>query len=108
VQEAYAGDKTAELRDQLQKLKLSAAALSCNKVRLRPDSSEDFTAQFRVYDDFLRTLGGSVLQITDGGKPRGSYSVGVIKSMGAKMNELGKMAKDSGMTVGYHPHFGTV
>jgi len=27
--------------------------------------------------------------------------------MGAKMNELGKMAKDSGLTVGYHPHFKT-
>jgi inosose dehydratase len=28
--------------------------------------------------------------------------------MGAKMNELGKMARDSGLTVGYHPHFATL
>src|SRR5208282_3690085 len=37
VQEAYAGEKIAELKDRLQKLKLSAAALSCSKVKLRPD-----------------------------------------------------------------------
>jgi inosose dehydratase len=108
VQEAYAGEKTSKLKDRLQKLKLSAAALSCSKVKLRPDSPENFTAQFREYADFLHSLGGDVLQLIDGGKPRGNYRVGEIKSMGAKMNELGKMAKDSGLTVGYHPHLMTV
>jgi inosose dehydratase len=108
VQEAYAGEKTAELKERLKKLNLSAAALSCSKVKLRPDSPENFTAQFRVYVDFLHSLGGKVLQLIDGGKPHGNYSAGEIKSLGTKMNELGKIAKDSGMTVGYHPHFGTV
>ncbi len=108
VQEAYAGEKSSELKDRLQKLKLFPAALSCSKVKLRPDSPENFTAQFREYADFLHSLGGNVLQLIDGGKPRGNYSAGEINSMGAKMNELGKMAKDSGLTVGYHPHFGTV
>lgn len=108
VQETFAGEKTAELRDRLQKLKLSAAALSCNKVMLRPGSPETFRDQFRAYADFLHSLGGKVLQLTDGGKPQGNYSAGDIKSMGAKMNELGRMAKDSGMNVGYHPHFGTL
>jgi inosose dehydratase len=107
VQEAYAGDKVAELSGRLQKLNLKAAALSCSKVKLRPDSSEDFAAQFRVYADFLHSLGGKVLQLIDAGKPSGSYSLDQIKAMGAKMNELGKMAKDAGMTAGYHPHFGT-
>jgi inosose dehydratase len=108
VQEAYAGEKAAELKDQLQKLKLSAAALSCTKVSLRPDSPATFTARFREYADFLHSLGGKVLQLIDGGKPHGNYSADEIKSMGAKMNELGKIAKDSGMTVGYHPHLGTL
>jgi inosose dehydratase len=106
VQETYAGGKTAELKERLQKLKLSAAALSCSKVKLIPDNPDDFKEQFRVYADFLHTLGGKVLQLVDDGKPQGKYTTGEIKSMGAKMNELGKMAKDSGMTVGYHPHFG--
>ena len=108
VQETYAGEKTKELRDRLQKLKLSAAALSCSKVRLRPDSPETFVDQFRVYGDFLHSLGGNVLQLIDSGKPDGTYSSSDIKSMGVKMNELGKIAKDSGMSVGYHPHFGTL
>jgi sugar phosphate isomerase/epimerase len=108
LEETYAGEKTKELKDRLQKLKLSAAALSCSKVRLRPDSPETFVAQFRVYADFLHSLGGYVLQLTDSGNPRGNYSSNEIKSTGAKMNELGKIAKDSGMSVGYHPHFGTL
>src|SRR5208283_2160648 len=62
VQETYAGEKTVELKDRLQKLQLSAAALSCSKVKLRPDSPEDCTDQFRLYADFLHSLGGNVLQ----------------------------------------------
>jgi inosose dehydratase len=108
VQETYAGGKIAELKDRLQKLRLSAAALSCSKVKLSPESPESFADQFRVYADFLHSLGGKVLQLTDGGKPNGNYSADEIQSMGAKMNELGKIAKDSGMTLGYHPHFGTL
>ncbi len=107
VQSVYTGEKIAEIKDRLQKLKLFPAALSCSWVKLRPDSSEDFTAQFRDYAGFLHSLGGKVLQLIDGGKPRGDYSPSEIRSMGAKMNELGKIAEDSGMAVGYHPHFKT-
>jgi len=107
VQEAYAGNKTTELKDRLQKLKLSPAALSCSKVSLRPGSSETFVPKFREYADFLRSLGGSILQLIDGGTPRGDYSASEIKSLGVSINELGKMAKDSGLAVGYHPHFRT-
>ena len=53
VPEAYAGDKTAEIKTRLQKLKLLPAALSCSNVRLSPDSTEDFKAQFREYAAFL-------------------------------------------------------
>jgi len=108
VRESYAGQELAQLKDRLGQLKLFPAALSCTKVKPRPDSPEAFTSQFREYAGFLHALGGQVLQLVDGGKPRGSYSAGEIKSMGARMNELGKWARDSGMMVGYHPHFGTL
>ncbi len=108
VQQAYAGEKIADLKDRLQRLKLSPVALSCSKVRLRPDNPENFKTQFREYANFLHSLGWNVLQLIDGGKPRTTYTANQIKSMGAKMNELGTMAKNSGMTLGYHPHFGTV
>ncbi|MGO8813218.1 MAG: sugar phosphate isomerase/epimerase family protein [Terriglobia bacterium] len=107
VQEAYAGDKIAEIKNRIQELKLFPTALSCSNVRLSPDSPATFTKQFRDYADFLHGLGGSVLQLIDAGKPHGDYTASEIKSMGAKMNEMGRIAKDSGMTVGYHPHFKT-
>jgi len=107
VQEAYAGDKTVEIKNRLQELKLFPAALSCSNVKLSPDSHGNFTDQFREYAAFLHTLGGRVLQLIDGGKAQGTYSASEIKSMGAKMNELGKIAKDLGMIVGYHPHLKT-
>jgi inosose dehydratase len=108
VPEAYAGNRTMELKERLQKLKLSPAALSCSKVSLRPDSPETFTAKFREYAGFLQSVGGSVLQLIDGGTPQGDYSAREIKSLGAAMNGLGRMAKDFGLTLGYHPHFGTL
>lgn len=108
VQDAYPPGKTAPLKDQLHKLKLFPAALSCRGVSLRPDSSDLFADKFHEDADFLASLRGGVLQITDGGKPQVQYTAAGIKAMGARMSELGKMAKDIGLTLGYHPHFGTL
>jgi inosose dehydratase len=104
VQDAYPGAKARELKEQLTMLKLFPAALSCRGVSPRPDSSETFTAALREDADFLHGLGGRVLQVVDDGKFDGKYTADQIKSMGARMNELGKIAKDSGLTLGYHPH----
>ncbi len=101
-----AGTKTANLHIQFQKLGLSPVALSCSKVSLRPDSPPEFIARFREYANFFHGLGGKVLQLIDGGAPRGRYTADEIKSLGAKMNECGKIAQNSGLTLGYHPHFG--
>jgi inosose dehydratase len=46
--------------------------------------------------------------VTDGGRPDGQYSPPQIKALGDQMNTLGKVAADSGVTLGYHPHFGTL
>jgi sugar phosphate isomerase/epimerase len=105
VQDAYPDGKTQELKDLLQKLKLHPEALSCRGIALRPDTSDAFTDTLRQDADFFSRVGGSVLQITDGGKYDGKYTSDQIKSMAARMNDLGKMAKDSGLTLGYHPHF---
>lgn len=105
VQDAYPGDKVHELKAQLDKLKLYPEALSCRGVSLRPDTTDTFADKLSEDAKFLHALNGGVLQITDGGKYDGKYTADQIKSMGARMNELGKMAKDSGLTLGYHPHF---
>ena len=108
VQDAYAGSKIPELKARLKKLNLVPTALSCRGVSLSPDHPEASPDKFREDADFFHNLGGKVLQVTDGGKPRSNYTADQIKSLGARMNELGRMANDSGLRLGYHPHFGTL
>lgn len=108
VRDAYAGPKTAELRDRLEALKLKPAALSCSGVRLDPAQLSDQTAKVRDYATFHQRLGGLYLQVTDGGRPNRQYSAEQIKALGEQMNALGNVARDSGLELGYHPHFGTL
>ena len=108
VRDAYAGEKAAELRQRLETLKLRPTALSCSKAKLDPAQAKDETAQLRDYAAFLKGLGGNYLQITDGGHPGQKYSTDEVKALGAAMNALGKVAQEYGLTLGYHPHFGTL
>ncbi len=108
VRDAYAGPKTAELKERLNALKLKPAALSCSGVKLDPAQPSDQIPKVRDYAAFLQRLGGLYLQVTDGGRPNRKYSAEEIKALGTQMNALGKLAQDSGLNLGYHPHFGTL
>jgi inosose dehydratase len=48
------------------------------------------------------------LQVTDGGDPRRAYSPQVIRELASQMDSMGKLAQEYGLTLGYHPHFGTM
>jgi len=108
VRDAYAGSKTQELKRQLALRKLQPVALSCSAALLAPGQHGNETGEVRGYAEFFSRLGGSFLQVTDGGDPAKEYSADDIKSLGARMNAVGKMAQDFGLTLGYHPHFGTI
>ncbi len=108
VRDAYRGSKTAELKEQLQALKLQPVALSCTDVELDPAKMRDESAEFRAYADFFQRLGGLYLQVTDSGQPDRKYSRGEIKSLASRMDELGQIAQDYGLILGYHPHLGTL
>ncbi len=108
VLDAYPGDKVAELKDRLQALHLLPSALSCSRVELNPALLTDQSVKLRAYAAFLKRLGGFYLQVTDGGRPSAEYFPEQIKALGNSMNALGKIAADSGVTLGYHPHFGTL
>ncbi|HEV2493728.1 MAG TPA: sugar phosphate isomerase/epimerase [Terriglobia bacterium] len=108
VRDANSGDKTVQLKQHLQKLKLYPAALSCSHVKLDPARLVDGTAEFKAYAAFLNNLGGRYLQVTDGGHPQVKYSDAEIAALGAQMNALGKLAREHGLMLGYHPHFGTL
>jgi inosose dehydratase len=108
VREAYPATKAQELGQLLASLKLKPVALSCWAVRLAPERQGNETVELRSYAEFFSRLGGNFLQVTDQGNPSKEYSLEDIKSLGARMNALGKMAQDFGLTLGYHPHFGTI
>jgi sugar phosphate isomerase/epimerase len=107
VKDTYGGDKSGELKERLRKLKLQPAALSCSKVKLDPAHVEDESDKVRQYAAFLKGLGGLNLQVTDGGSADGKYSRSEVKAFGAQLNDLGKTAEEFGLSLGYHPHFGT-
>ncbi|MBI1941999.1 MAG: TIM barrel protein [Acidobacteria bacterium] len=108
VREAYGGAKTQVLKDRLAELRLQPVTLSCSDLDLNPDDPRDEIVQLRSYAAFFQRLGGLYLQITDGGSPNRKYSASEIGRLGQRMNLLGGIAKDSGLTLGYHPHFGTI
>lgn len=108
VRDAHRGRRAGELRERLAALHLQPVTLSCSKIDLDPDRPKDESGELRAYAAFFRALGGLYLQVTDGGKPEREYSAPVIQALGARMNALGRVAQDSGLVLGYHPHFNTL
>jgi inosose dehydratase len=108
VREAYEAAKAQELRQLLASLKLRPVALSCSAARIAPGREGNETVEVRSYAEFFSRLGGSFLQVVDGGSPTKEYSAEEISALGARMNAVGKIAQDFGLTLGYHPHFGTI
>ena len=108
VREAYPATKAQQLGEHLASLKLKAVALSCWAVRLAPERQGNENAEVRSYAEFFSRLGGTFLQVTDQGNPSKEYSAEDIKSLGSRMNTIGKVAQEFGLTLGYHPHFGTM
>lgn len=100
-------NRVQSLRSRLKALNLAPVAQSCWGVKLDPDNPSDNTATFRAYAEFFKSLGGSILQVTDSGKPDGRYSAGSIRLLGERMNDLGRIAQDYDLTLGYHPHVGS-
>ena len=108
VREAYPATKAQILGELLASLKLKPVALSCSAVRLALERQGNETVEVRSYAEFFSRLGGTFLQVTDQGNPSKEYSAEDIKNLGSRMNTLGKVAQDFGLTLGYHPHFGTI
>lgn len=108
VSETYGGDHQAQLQSLLKKLKLAPVALSCSGIGLHPGAKSPDLDRMRGYAAFSRQFGGRYLQVTDGGRPGVAYPDADIHQLGEWMSQLGKIAADAGLTLGYHPHFGTI
>jgi inosose dehydratase len=108
VRQAYAGKREIALRQRLERLKLKPVVFSCWDVNLDPDKPEDESAPFGADAEYQKQLRGLYLQVTDGGNPHRHYSDEAVQALGARMNALGKVAREHGVELGYHPHFGTL
>jgi len=104
VTDVYPGPRASELAQHLAGLRLEPVTLSVHKVVLDPARPHDETANLRRDSEFFRTLKGHYLQVTDAGDPAGHYSHNVILAFGERLNDLGKVAKDYGLELAYHPH----
>jgi len=108
VEDDFGGTKQPGLRQKLKSLRITPVALSCWGVSLNPANLGPVGSKFPGYVQYLRGLNGLYVQVTDAGHPNQTYSSDQIKALGSRMNELGKIARDSGLQLGYHPHFGTL
>jgi inosose dehydratase len=111
VYKAY-GSKPGALKEKLDGLKLKPVALSFPSTGMDPlkfnEKRHEITAKFREYAAFHRQIGGTFIQLIDGGDPDVTYSNADMKSFGEYINELGKIAVDSGLTLSYHPHLASI
>lgn len=106
--DAFAGGKAAQLRERLSALSLQPVTLSCSDIELDPANLADVSEKFLGYATFFKTLNGKFLQMTDGGRPGATYRADQMRAFGQGMNQLGKIAQDAGLAMGYHPHVGTL
>lgn len=101
------GQEPEKLRARLTALNLEPVALSCPGVKLDPARETDESGTFKESAQFMTALGGRFLQISDHGRAGRRYGDAEIASLGWRMNELGILAEEMGLELGYHPHFGS-
>ena len=97
-----------EVKDLLQKHKLTMVALSSGGVRIDPPMEADDLAKHMANAKFVHDVGGLYLQVTDQ-KPKGrAVGAADYKQLGHLLTELGKRTADLGISLGYHNHMGTL
>ena len=98
----------AEVKDLLQKHKLTMVALSSGGVHIDPAVESDEIAKHMANAKFVHDVGGLYLQVTDQ-KP-GDRAVGAADytRLGRVLTEIGKRTADLGISLGYHNHMGTL
>ena len=104
--EAFAqyGDRPGELRDLLERHRLTFAVLSSGNLSIDPARERDEIATHARHAQFVRDAGGKYLQVIDErpkGRPVGAAD---YRRLGRLLTELGKRTADVGIPVVYHHH----
>jgi inosose dehydratase len=108
--EAFAqfGDRAAELREQLQRHRLTFVALSSGNLSIDPAREQEELATHAGHAKFVREAGGLFLQVIDE-RPKGRAIVpDDYRRLGKLMTELGKRTADLGVPLVYHHHMNSL
>src|SRR5215472_1082009 len=97
-----------ELRDLLEKHKLTMVALSSGNVRIDSVVEADEIAKHLANAKFVHDAGGLYLQVTDQKPKDRGVTAADFKSLGRLLTEIGKRTADLGVSLGYHNHMGTL
>lgn len=97
-----------ELKDLLQKHKLTLVALSSGAVRIDPAVEADEVAKHVANAKFVHDMGGLYLQATDQRPKDRAVTSADYKRLGQVLTVIGKRTADLGISLGYHNHMGTL
>ncbi len=98
-------DKPQDLKDTLDKNKLSLAMFSSGNVSIQDDISKDIETHLN-HAKFIKVLGGSALQITNNSRPKDRLpTTEELKKYAKNMSEVAKVVKgETGIQPAYHNH----
>jgi inosose dehydratase len=97
-------DKTAELRRKLEEKGLALLCFSSGDVDARPEHEIEYLEKHGRRAQFVKALGGSVLQLISK-RPEGrAPTAQEFERLGRLMNTIGSRARDIGVRVVYHNH----
>jgi inosose dehydratase len=99
---------SGELKDLLQKHKLTMVALSSGGVRIDPAAEAEDIAKHTANAKFVHDIGGLYLQVTDQKPKDRAVAAADYKRLGRLLTEIGKRTADLGVSLGYHNHMGTL
>jgi inosose dehydratase len=108
--EAFAqfGDRAAELREQLERHRLTFVALSSGNLSIDLAREHEELATHTGHAKFVRDAGGLFLQVIDE-RPKGRAIVpDDYRRLGKLMTELGKRTADLGVPLVYHHHMNSL
>jgi inosose dehydratase len=97
-----------ELKELLQKHRLTFVALSSGGVRVDPGVEAEDLAKHAANAKFVRDAGGLYLQVTDQRPKNRAITADDCKKLGSLLTDVGKRAADLGIALGYHNHMGTL
>jgi inosose dehydratase len=96
-----------ELKDLLQKHKLTMVALSSGAVRIDLPEADEI-AKHTANAKYVHDLGGLYLQVTDQKPKDRAIDAADYKRLGRMITEIGKRTADLSISLGYHNHMGTL